>query len=393
MQPGKLCASNNNMQNPIIKKSKTKLLLISSVFVDRGVERIITYLYKYLPEDIYEIKILCLRNLSPYADYLNENTDINVDRVGMKNNFDIIALFRFYKYMVKFKPDVINFHSFRAALWGGILAKHAKVPVVLYSVHNKWGGALHRFLDRSTARFTDAIVPFSLAVRNYLIKEENIPEKHIEKPIYIGIDINKFSDVNKDEIESLRKELGIREGQNVIGYVGSLSEQKGLKDLIESLKHLNKNISDICCLIIGDGPEEDSLKKLISEYNLESNFKFLGQRYDIPNLLHVMKVFVLPSLWEGLPQVVIEAMAASCPVIATNVDGTPEIITHKKNGWLISPTNPEEIEIALRTMLTDNNLRKELAENGYSTAKDKFNIETMADNYHNLYQKYIHRKL
>ncbi|MBI5675206.1 MAG: glycosyltransferase [Nitrospirae bacterium] len=372
-------------------KKKIKLLLVSSVFGDRGVERIMLFLYTSLPKDTYEIKILCLRNLSPYADYLNKNTDITVDVTGMKNNLDFAALFRFYRYIKKFKPDIINFHSFRAALWGRLIARIAKVPVVLYSVHNKWGGAVHHFLDRSLSRLTDAIVPFSTSVKNYLLYEEKIPAKFVENPIYIGIDIKKFSDINEDDVKLLRQELGIKEGQNIIGFVGSISKQKGLIYLIESVRKLNLNFPDLRCLIIGEGSEEETLRKIIVKYKLENNFTFMGQRYDIYNLLHVMKIFVLPSLWEGLPQVVIEALAASCPVIATNVNGTPEIIAHKKNGWLVPPADAEELSKAIELLLSDKVLRKELAENGFETARDKFSVETMTENYNNLYQSYFRR--
>jgi len=350
------------------------------------------YLYNFLSKDTYEVKILCLRNLSPFADYLNKNTDIKVDVIGMKNNYHFFALYKFYKYIKLLQPDIINFHSFRAALWGRLLAKLAKVPVVLYSVHNKWGGVIHRFLDNKMSGFTNAIIPFSIAVRKYLIENEKIDEKYIEKPIYIGIDIKKFSSTRRDEIELLMKDLGIKENQNILGFVGNISEQKGLIYLIEAVKELKSSFSDLCCLLIGNGPEEDNLKAKISEYKLEKNFRFLGQRYDIQNLLKVMKIFVLPSLWEGLPQVVIEAMAASCPVIATNVDGTPEIITHKKDGWLIQSANVKELTESIRTLLGDDALREELAKNGFETVKDKFNIKTMVDNYNNLYQTYLNRR-
>ena len=380
-----------NLPLQLFMKKKIKLLLISSVFVDRGLERIITFLYKFLPKDTYEVRIVCLRSLSPFADYLNKNTDIRVDVIGMKNNFDLIALFRFYRYIKTSKPDIINFHSFRAALWGRLLARITKVPVVLYSVHNKWGEAFHHLLDRNLSRFTDAIVPFSMAVKNYLLYEEKIPAKFVKNPIYIGIDIEKFSDINEDDVKLLRQELGIKEDQNVIGFVGSIAKQKGLIYLIESVKKLSTTFPDLHCLIIGEGPEEEMLRKIIVKYKLENNFTFVGQRYDIYNLLHVMKIFVLPSLWEGLPQVVIEALAASCPVIATDVDGTPEIITHQKDGWLVPPANAEELSKAIELLLSDEALRKALAENGFKTARDKFSIETMTENYNNLYQSYFRR--
>ncbi|MEW6715385.1 MAG: glycosyltransferase family 4 protein [Nitrospirota bacterium] len=372
-------------------KKRIKLLLVSAVFVDRGAERLIIALYNYLPKDIYEIKILCLRNLSPYAEYLNKHTDIKIDVIGMKNNLDFISLFRFYKYIKDFKPDIVNFHHFRAALWGRLFTKLSRVPVVLYSVHNKWGGAIHHFLDKKMSRFTDAIIPFSLAVRNYLIDEEKIEEKYIEEPIYAGIDIEKFSNINKDEVELLRKELGIKNDRNIIGFVGSIDDEKGLIYLIEAVRKLKTTFTDLCCLIIGEGPDKAKFKEIITEYKLENNFVFLGRRYDIYNLLKLMKVFVLPSLREGLPLVVIEAMASSCPVIATNVDGVPEIVTHEKNGWLVPPANADALANAIEVLLADEKLRGQLILKGFETVREKFGIKEMAANYNRLYQRYLNR--
>jgi glycosyltransferase involved in cell wall biosynthesis len=372
-----------------MKNRKIRLLLVSSVFVDRGVERIIIFLYNLLPKDLYEINIVCLRSLAPYADYLNRNTDIKVDVIGMKNNLDIFALMRFYKYMRNVKPDIVNFHSFRAALWGRLIAKSAHVPVILYSVHNKWGGEFHRMLDNVMSRFNNAIVPFSFAVKRFITDEEKIQDKYVEDPIYIGIDIDKFSHVDENKLLMLRREIGVEEDQNIIGFIGNVSEQKGLIYLIESVRKLTVQMPDLCCLIIGIGPEEHNLKSRVAEYGLDTNFRFLGQRYDTPDLLHVMNLFVLPSLWEGLPQVVIEAMAASCPVIATSVDGTPEIITHRENGWLVPPANTEGLTKAIKTLLSDDDLRAALAKNGYETVKEKFSVSAMVKNYDRLYQKYL----
>ncbi len=380
-----------NLPVQLFMKKKIKLILVSAVFVDRGAERLIISLYNFLPKDIYEIRILCLRNLSPYADYLNKNTDIKIDVIGMKNNLDFISLFRFYKYIRNFQPDIVNFHHFRAALWGRLFTKLLKVPVVLYSVHNKWGGATHRFMDKKMSRFTDAIIPFSLAVRNYLTEEEKIEEKYIEGPIYAGIDIEKFSNVNKDEVEVLRKELGITNDRNIIGFVGSIDDEKGLIYLIEAVRKLKTTFTDLCCLIIGEGPEKAKFKEIITEYKLENNFIFLGRRYDIYNLLRLMKVFILPSLREGLPLVVIEAMASSCSVIATDVDGVPEIITHKKNGWLVPPANADTLANAIEVLLTNEELREQLIVKGFETVREKFSIKEMVGNYNRLYQRYLNR--
>jgi len=372
---------------------KVRLLLVSSVFVDRGVERILIFLYRFLPRDTYEIRLLCLRNLSPFADYLNKNTDIRVDVIGMRHNLDIPALFRFYRYIKSFNPHIINFHHFRAALWGGPFARMAGIPVILYSVHNKWGGRVHYLLDRLSARFTDALVPFSIAVKKHLLHVEKIDARYIEEPIYIGIEIDRFNNVSQEECEVLKKELGLNNKQRIIGFVGNVSKQKGLAYLIEAIDIIRKRSGDdICCLIVGDGPEIENFKIKTRELRLQNNFRFLGQRYDTPRLLKTMEIFVLPSLWEGLPQVVIEAMAASCPVIATDVDGTPEIITHMKDGWLVPPADANELATAIERLLKDKPLRDRLSKDGFETVKRRFDINLMVQNYHRLYLNYLQRK-
>ena len=373
-------------------RKKIKLLLASSVFGDRGAEKLILNLYTFLPKDIYEIKILCLRDLSSFADHLNENTDIKVDVLGMKNNFDFTAIFRLYSYIKSYNPDIINFHHYRAALWGRPVAKLLKAPVVLYSVHNKWGNPLHHFLDRVVSRFTDAIVPFSASVMDYLLNVEKINVKYIEQPIYAGIDFERFSSLKEDDINSLKKELGIDDGQMVIGYVGNITVEKGLHYLIEAVKNLSESFTDICCLIIGEGPDEDLLKKKVSDMGLSAHLRFLGQRHDIHNLFRLMSLFVLPSLREGLPLVIAEAMASSCPVVATDVDGIPEIVTHKKNGWLVPPKNVDDLTNAISTLLKCPSLQAEFAAEGLKTARDKFSTDKMIENYHNLYQSYLSKK-
>jgi glycosyltransferase involved in cell wall biosynthesis len=124
---------------------------------------------------------------------------------------------------------------------------------------------------------------------------------------------------------------------------------------------------------------------------VEDNIIFLGTRYDIPNLLNIMNIFVLPSLREGLPIVIIEALAAGCPVIATNVDGIPEIISNKKNGLLVSPKNVEELSSAIETLLTNSGLRNDCIEEGLVTVKSTFTIDKMVKDYNNLYQTCLNR--
>src|SRR3990170_7315000 len=145
-----------------------RVQLLSSVFVDRGVERIMLWLQQRLPPDRYQVRIASLRSLAPFADRLKASGQDSIDVIGMRHQLDVPALFRLYRYLRRVQPDVLHIHSLRAAIWGRPIARLARVPVILYSVHNKWGGAAHFLLDRWSSRYGDAVIPFSLAVKQHL---------------------------------------------------------------------------------------------------------------------------------------------------------------------------------------------------------------------------------
>jgi len=125
------------------------------------------------------------------------------------------------------------------------------------------------------------------------------------------------------------------------------------------------------------------------DLGLQNHVFFLGQRYDIPVLLNLMDVFVLPSLWEGPPQVVLEAMAARCAVLATAVDGTPEIITHSVDGWLVPPCDSNALTGSLKNLLNNAELRLHLAENGYETVCRRFSVARMVSDFDKIYKHYL----
>jgi glycosyltransferase involved in cell wall biosynthesis len=373
-------------------KRKIRLLLLSSVFVDRGAERIMLWLGKKLPERGYDIKLACLRDLAPFALRLRSMGGPNVYVLGMRHLFDIFAVIRLYKLLRDLKPDVLHIHSYRAAIWGRPLGRLAGVPVIIYSVHNKWGGKIHSILDRWTSRYGDVVIPFSVAVKKVLIEGSRINPSKVSAPVYIGVDIEKFTVVSESDIQEVRKGLAINETDNVIGFVGALSEQKGLMYLVDAVDNLRYEFPNLRCLLIGEGEQERHLKAKVNKLGLQEHVLFLGQRYDIPELLCLMDIFVLPSLWEGLPQAILEAMAAHCPVIASAVDGTPEIITHGVDGWLIPPHDSSALRDSLVKLLENEELRKNLANRGYETVCKRFSVKRMVSEFDNLYKQYLYAK-
>lgn len=377
---------------PDIASKTIRLMLLSSVFLDRGVERIILWLHQHLPRNIYDVQIVALRDNVPFAKRLKQEGQDIVRVMGMRHALDFCALIKFCKFVRKFNPDVVHIHHYRTAVLCRPILMMCKVPVILYSVHNQWGGKIHYAIDRWTTGFGDATIPFSKAVKSFLIDEERIDPAKVTDPIYIGIDIERFRVKDQALLESKRKELRLAKDDKVIGFVGALSEQKGLTYLIDALSALCINHNKIKCILIGEGDQEKDLKEKAVSLGIKDWILFLGQRYDIPALLNIMDVFVLPSLWEGLPQVVLEAMGARCPVLATAVDGTPEIITHGVDGWLIPPQDSNALRDSLVKLLENKELRKNLASRGYETVCKRFSVKRMVSDFDNLYKQYLYTK-
>ena len=178
-------------------------------------------------------------------------------------------------------------------------------------------------------------------------------------------------------------------GYFLVGNIGRLSEQKGIKYFIEAAKLISEQNEKIKFIIVGNGELELELKRMVSDFNLNEKIIFLGYRNDIPNVIEQLDLVVLSSLWEGLPLVPIEAFMKSKTIVATNVDGTPEIVENYINGILINAANSVEIKNAILKIYEDEDLKKLLEDNAYKTYKEKFNIDSFIDNHDRYYKKIV----
>jgi glycosyltransferase involved in cell wall biosynthesis len=142
---------------------------------------------------------------------------------------------------------------------------------------------------------------------------------------------------------------------------------------------------DITLLIAGEGPLQDNLKRMSVDLGIERWVLFTGPRLDIPELLKLFDIYVLPSVSEGLPMVLLEAMAAGCPIIATEVGGVPKAVHHGENGSLVRPENPKALSSEIIRLLSNKDVRERYSENGVRLAREKFSAEAMTRSYEKLY--------
>ncbi len=175
----------------------------------------------------------------------------------------------------------------------------------------------------------------------------------------------------------------------VVGVIGSLSKEKGHIYLLKSFKEVVEKFPNLKLLIVGDGYLGEDLKNKVREWSIEDHVIFTGTRKDIPQILSLIDVFVLPSLKEGLPMALLEAMASKKPIIATHVGAVPKVIENNESGILIKPKDITGFKNALIDLLKNKDKAELLATNAYKTVASKFSSKIMAQKYINLYKEIV----
>jgi glycosyltransferase involved in cell wall biosynthesis len=218
-------------------------------------------------------------------------------------------------------------------------------------------------------RFSDRVVAVSHAVGAYLRDERHVPQEKIAVIPY-GVDLTRY---NPDPNEKLRKELGFSRRDVLVGMVGRLEPDKGHDILIEAASRLKRR--GVHFALAGQGSLEPLLKEQVRSLGLEDQFTLLGFRSDIQEVLKLFDIVTLPSLHEGLPNAILEAMAVGKPVVATDVGGIGEAVVHQETGLLIRPGSVESLEKGLSALIDDASLRKAMGEAGRLRMEEVFSLE------------------
>jgi len=324
--------------------------------------------------------IVCgLKSWGVYAQKLKEK-GVRVITLNSGNNILSLvkAIFKLRNLMKKEKICILQTYLTRANVIGRISARLASVPIVISSIRvMEQEKKYHLFLERMTSSLCNKNIVNSQALRDFAIQKMNLKPKNIEV-IYNGINTEELPTVDR---KAKRNELGIGEKDFLIGTVGRLHKQKGIEYLLEAIKLITKsqisNSQFQIFLIVGNGPERRNLELRIENLELKGKVHLLGWRTDALEIISILDIFVLPSLWEGTPNVVLEAMAYGVPVIATNVGGVAELITDKETGVLVPPRNSEHLAKAILWVTRNYKQAKLMGEKAKKIVNEKFPIEKM----------------
>jgi glycosyltransferase involved in cell wall biosynthesis len=194
--------------------------------------------------------------------------------------------------------------------------------------------------------------------------------------IHSSIEIDIYKKPSK-EVNEIRKELQLKPNHVIVGTVARLSEQKAPLDFVKVAQKICAKYDNVQFLYVGDGNLRKDVEDKLSELNLQDKVILAGLRLDVPDMLAVMDIFILTSLWEGLPRVFSQAMAAKLPIIATKVDGAPEAITDGVNGFMTQPAKPLEMVQYLEMLINDKGMREKMGMEGLKIAEEHFSVKSM----------------
>lgn len=311
---------------------------------------------------------------------------------------DLQALARLTAWFRFERPHIVHTHSSKTGMLGRWAARRARVPVIVHTVHG-WGHhdrqhplvrRLYIALERRTAPVTDRLVVVSVLNRDKGLRDGiGAPAQYVT--IRSAIDVQAFSDAAGD-VTALKRELGLRPGVPVVGTIGRLSPQKNPADFIRVAAAVKASGTPAQFLFVGDGPLRGEVQSRIRDAGLAQDVVLAGLRSDVPQVLRCMDVFILTSLWEGLPRVIPQAMAAGVPVVANAVDGVGEVIRDGENGFTVAPGQIDRMSRIITGLLGDADQCRALARAGRSTARDHFSLGRMLADIECLYEQLLAEK-
>ena len=311
--------------------------------------------------------------------------------------YDVVAFWRIYCHIKKEKYTIVHTHSSKPGFLGRIAARLASVPIIIHTIH---GFPFHDFMhpikrsfyigvERILSKITTCLVTVSKLNLNKAVTLR-IAKREKFVNVYSGIDFQKF-DLAVD-IDRKREQLGIAPGEKIVGMVGRLSEQKAPWLLIRSVPGVLKRHPKTKFVIVGDGELMEKIKNLVQSLNIQNRVLLLGFREDISEIMQTFDVYVLTSKWEGLGRALTEAMYLGRPVVATNVEGVPEIVKHNQTGILVPPNNVDAIEQGITQLLSDPKKCAQLGKASREMVNVAFQAERMVRSLEQLYENMLVKK-
>ena len=365
-----------------------RLLFVSTSTTVGGAEKTLYTLATLVDPKVCEVAgVVSLKPKGRYA-YRLEKAGTPVYSLDVESRAGLGDIQRLAMVIHETKPDLVHAIMYQAIQLCRAVRKLGYGEFNLISsprVNYRTRGGLSLLLDGFLKKNDDLLITECRASREYLVDHLDYPQDKT-MTIHNGVDIAGWP-ISKHARAERRKMLGLDEKDILIGSVGRLDEQKGYVYLLEAMARL-RTMHPAKCVLIGQGPQAERLEGMVRNLSLEGTVRLLGEQpqSDIPAWLSAMDIFVLPSLWEGLPNALLEAMALGLPVVATRVDGIPEAVLHDSSGLLCAPKDPQALCVPIGDLIIDPSLRRILGDAAKKTVAENFTLAEMIRKYETAYR-------
>ncbi len=362
-----------------------------------GTRRHLVDLVTHLDPEKFEITVICAtlrdaRFLEDIERMRRQGTRIHLVQMvrPIHPPRDLAAFVRIYRLLKCGRYDVVHTHSAKAGFLGRVAARLTGVPRIIHTPHgfpfqmdvDPLRRALYRALERFAARHTEALVCVSAEERDLASRLKLLPRSRI-RVVANGIETKDGTTYDSSAVHA---ELGIPLSCDIVGAVGRYTRQKGLDYLLDAAASVIQKHPDTRFLLVGDGEDQRKLQHHAKRLGIADSILFVGYREDVNPILNAMDIFVLPSLWEGLPYALIEAMRMGKAIVATNVGGARDAVWSTVSGLLVPPASAEYLADAINELLDDPDYRRRLGDSAVSFAATHYRIDTMVARLADLYR-------
>ena len=362
---------------------------VSNSLQHGGLERIVYNFAARLNREKYRVSACALDADGVYGEEIRKLGG-QVSVLKKKQGIDPRLWPRLYRLFRKEKVDIVHTHNFSPLLYAAIPARLAGVKALVHTEHARtaFPDVKRRMVaERWLSVFTDRVTAVSPKVKRDLIHYEKIAPEKIQM-IWNGIE-TVVPPVRRQP-EQVRRDLGISMTAPVIGVCCRLMAQKGVRYLLEAAPAILRDHQEAVFLIVGDGDLRLSLQELAGILGIEKHVVFTGFRSDVYDFLGAFDVYVLPSLFEGTPLGLLEAMLLSKSVVVTSVGSNAEFVQDNVTGKLVEPKQPHQLSDSISSLISDPKMREDMGRKARDFILAQFSLDRMINEYELLYESLVH---
>ena len=354
--------------------ARTRVAYVIGELGKGGAEYQLVELLRHLDRTLWEPHLIVLSEGGYWADEVRR-LEVPLTELPRSGHLDLSRVRALRRALGTAAPAVLHTVLWAANCYGRLAALGLGIPRVVTAERNAiarpgWEIAVERALDP----LTDLYLVNAAAVAREL-ERHGLPARKM-RVVHNGVDLRRFPPFAVER-EAARAAAGLPGARRLVAQVGRLTPQKDYPTYLQAVARVAARHADVDFLVVGDGPDGEALRRLAGDLGIAERVHWLGLRHDVPAILAGVDVLVLASRYEGLPNVVIEAMAAGAVVVATDVGGCRELVASEREGILIEPGQPDALAVAVSSLLDDDERRRTMARAARARVEREFSVEAM----------------